>query len=157
MSPISAITVSFDWHGAHAREEIAIAGQRDTLLPRDLEIARRLDRIPLALSDDADEIAKAHDARRYVGDRCLVDMERLGTRSVGALTARTHHAAMPHAGNSHVLHVRVFPGDLVGNIDARHPRADQPIATSRLLRSSAGEFDMERLIADELAIGDRTR
>src|SRR3989442_639264 len=129
--------------GAHALEQIAISGQCLAVLPGHLEVAGRPDRVPFALGDDADEISAAHHAGRYAGDRTLVDVERLGSRSVGALPARAHHAAVQHAGDAYVLNVLVFGGDLVGDIDARYPRADQPVAADRLLRRRAGELDVE--------------
>jgi hypothetical protein len=53
-----------------------------------------------------------------------------------------------------VLHVHVFGGDLVGDVDARHAGADELVLTWQLARGRAGEFDGERLVADQCAVGD---
>jgi len=143
--------------GAHAFKQITISGQGLAVLPRHLEVAGGPHGVPFTLGDNADEIAAAHHAGRYAGDRTLVDVERLGSRSVGALPARAHHTALQHAGNADVLHVLVFGGDLVGNINARYPRADQPIAADRFLRRRTCELDVEGLVTYQLAVGDRSR
>jgi hypothetical protein len=53
------------------------------------------------------------------------------------------------------LHVDIFSTRFVRDVDARHARADQLVLADRLLRRRAREFQVERLIADELTIGDR--
>jgi len=140
--------------GLHSFEQLGIAGQRRGVLPGHLEVAGCPDRVPFAFGDDTDEFAAAHHPRRYSGDRGLVDVEGLRSRPISALAARAHDAAVQHASDAHVLHVHIFADDLVGNIDARHPRADQPVAADRLLRRGAGERDVERLVADQFAVGD---
>jgi hypothetical protein len=140
--------------GAHAVEQIL--RQRRGLLPRDLERARGLDRVPLARGDDADEVALAHDpGARNIGDRALVDAQGLRAGAVGALPARTHDPTVQHVGHAHVLHVHVGAARLGRNVDARHARADELVAVDRLLRRRAGELDVEPLVAEELAVGDR--
>src|SRR5205814_1293821 len=127
--------------------------QRRAVLPRHLELPRGLDRIPLALRHDADKAALAYDTGAgNVGDRAFIDAERLGARAVGALAARAHDAPMQHAGNAHVLHVLVGAGGLGRQVDPRHVGADQRIAADRLLRGYAGELDVERLVAEEIAV-----
>ncbi len=103
--------------------------------------------------DHAHEIALAHHAGAgNVLDRALVDAERLGAGAVGALPARTHDAAVQHAGYPHVLHVGVFGADLVGKIEARHPSTHQLVLADRLARCSAGEREMQLLIAEKIAV-----
>ena len=87
----------------------------------------------------------------------LVDRQRLGADPIGALAARPDHAAMQHAGHAHVLHVDVLAGRLVRDVDARHVGADHLVARDRLLRRRAGEFHVERLVAEQRAVGDRLR
>ena len=99
----------------------ACVGQRLRLRPCRLELLRRLDRGPLALGDDAEEIALAHDLddAGNVLDRALVDAFELG-----ADRRRAHHAAVQHAGHAEVLHVGEAAGHLVRDVDARHRLAD---------------------------------
>jgi hypothetical protein len=141
--------------GPHIVEHAGMARQRRGFLPRHLERADGLDGVPLALRDNAEEVALAHDPRRDVLDRVLVDADRLGAGAVSALAARAHHAAVQHAGQPHVLHVQVGPARLVRNVDARNVAADQRVAVDRLLRRGAGELDVERLVADERPVADR--
>ncbi len=124
--------------------------------PGHLEDLRGLDRVPLLRGDHADEVALAHDARgRDVPDRAFVDRKRLGASAIGALATRQHDAAVQHVGQAHVLHVDVFAGHLVRQIDTRHPRAYQRVAVRRLDRRGARELDVERLVAKEVAVLDR--
>src|SRR5262249_9800478 len=74
---------------------------------------------------------------------------------VGVLPARAHDAAVQHVGHAHVLHVHVAAARLGRNVDARHARADELVAVDRLLRRRAGELDVEPLVAEERAVGDR--
>ena len=62
---------------------------------------------------------------------------------------------MQHAGHAHVLHVGVLAGGFVGDIDARHIGANHLVARDRLLRRGAGEFHVERLVAEQRAVRDR--
>ena len=141
--------------GAHALEQVGIARQRRALLPRHLERARGLDRVPLALGDDADEVALAHDRAPGMAAIELSSMlKRLGAVAIGALPARPHDAAVQHVGHAHLLHVDVSSGHLVRDIDARHARAHELVPVDRLLRRDAGELDVERLVAEQLAVAD---
>ena len=108
---------------------VKVAGrQRRGLGPGHLEFRGGFHRVPFLLRDNADEVALAHDARgRNVLDRAFVDGERLGARTVGALPARQHHAAVHHVWQSHVLHVDVFAGHLVRQIDPRNAGADERV------------------------------
>ena len=141
--------------GAHALEQVGvgIAWQRRALLPSHLERARGLDRVPLALRDDADEVALAHDPRAgNGGNRALVDAQGLGAVTIGALPAWPHDAAVQHVGHAHLLHVDVSSGHLVRDIDARHARPHELVPVDRLLRRDAGELDVERLVAEQRAV-----
>ena len=141
---------------AHVGEQVGIARQCRAVLPRHLERLRGLDRIPFVLGDHADEIALAHHARgRDVLDRAFVDAQRLGAGAERALPARQHHAAVQHAGHAQMMHELVASAHLVRQVDARRPRADQLVAVRRLLRRGAGELDVERLVAEEVAVFDR--
>src|SRR5260370_31870916 len=84
-------------------------------------------------------------------------MERPCPLSVTALTARAHHAAMQHASDTHVLHMHVSACNLLWNVDARHPRADEPIAPNWLLWGSSRKLDVKSLVADQLPVGDGAR
>ncbi len=141
---------------AHLREQVGIARQFRTFLPGHLERLRGFDCIPFALGHHADEIAFAHHPRRRdVLDRAFIDTERLGARAEGALPARQHHAAVQHPGHAQMVNQLVAPAHLVRQVDARHPRADQPVAVRRLLRCRAREFNVERFVAEKLAVFDR--
>ena len=140
---------------AHALEQVGIARQRRTFLPRHFECLRGLDGIPLALRNDTDEVALAHDPSRDVLDRALVDAQGLRAGAIGALPGWAHDPAMQHVRHAHVLHVQVCSTCLGRNIDARHLGANKLVAIDRLLRRSARELDVERLVADQRAVGDR--
>ncbi len=99
------------------------------------------------------KIALAHHARgRDVLDRAFVHGERLGAGPERALPARQHHAAMEHvwehADDGRVRIVR----SSCPQVDARRPRPDQLVAMWGLLRRRPREFDVERLVAKEIAI-----
>jgi hypothetical protein len=112
-------------------------------------------RVPFVVGDDAEEIALAHHAgARNVGDRARIDARDPGAVPIGALPARAHDAAVEHVGHAHVLHVDVLAAHLVGNVDARHAGADQPIVGDRLLRRLAGHLHVELLRPDEVAVRD---
>ena len=106
----------------HMGEQVGIARQFRAVLPRHLERLRGLDRIPLVLRDHADEIALADDARgRDVLDRTFVDAQRLGAGPERALSARQHHAAVEHVGNTQMMDELVASAHLVRQVDARTP------------------------------------
>ena len=63
---------------------------------------------------------------------------------------------MQHSWHADVLHVHLPARHLVNDVDARYPRANELIAARRLLRRGAGELDTERLVAEQVAVFDRT-
>ena len=88
----------------------------------------RLDRLLLALGDDAEETAVAHD-RDDAGhrlDRRLVDAVELR-----AVARRTHDAAMHHARQPHVLHIGDAAGHLARDVEARNRFADDLMSRRR--------------------------
>ena len=100
----------------------------------------RLDRLLLALGDDAEERAVAHhrDHARHRLDRRFVDaFERR------AVARRAHHAAVHHAGQAHVLHVRGAAGHLRRDVEARDRLADDLVARRRLRRRLGGRLAVE--------------
>lgn len=142
--------------GTHCRIDI-VGRQRRRRLPGHFERRCGLDRVPLAFGDNTDKIALADDARaRNVGDRALVDAQRLRKRAERALPARQDGAPVEHPRHAHVLHVRVLRAHLGRDIDAWDIGADEPVLARMLLRRRPGEPDLERLLAEELAIGHRT-
>jgi hypothetical protein len=154
-SPQSAITVSVTCRHASCR-----TGRHCRAVPESAptipERLSRLDGVPFALGNHADEVALSHNPRAgNVLDRAFIDARRLGTGTKGALTTRQHDAAMQHSWHADVLHVHLPARHLVDDVDARYPRADELIAARRLLRCGAGELDTKRLVAEQVAVFDR--
>ena len=140
-------------------------GQRRSGLPlrRGRQRLDGLDRLLLALGDDAEEAAVAHhrdDARHRPH---LGFVERFELRAV---LRRARHAAVHHAGQPQVLH----EGRAAGHLGRRDRRAaiDCPtmlVLRRRLRRHLAGRLALEIGLAGELAVahlaavrrGDRRR
>ena len=142
---------------AHLRVHPGGAGQRGLRLPSDAQLPRGAHGVPLVRRHDADEIATAQGARvRNVADRTLIDADHARAIAVGALAARSHDAAMPHAGPADVLHVRVRAGCLRRYVFARHIGAHDLVVARRFDRGLAGERQIERPIAEQVAVRDRT-
>src|SRR5439155_396729 len=79
-------------------EQAGIAGQFRGRRPRYLERLSRLDGVPFALGNHADEVALAHNPPAgNVLDRAFIDTRRLCTGAKGALTTRQHDTAMQHS------------------------------------------------------------
>ena len=64
---------------------------------------------------------------------------------------------MQHAGDAIVMHVRVFARGLFRHVDARRALADKPVAARRLWRRGSVVFEVERLVAEQVAIGNLTK
>ncbi len=136
---------------AHFIPQLGGVRQRLRFRPRGLELLRRLDRAPLALGNDAEEIAFPHDLDHAdnVLDRSLIDaFER------GADRRRAHDAPMQHAGHAEVLHVGETSHHFVRDIDARHRLAHKLVVLGVLAGGGLGviELERERLPSDQLAV-----
>ena len=144
--------------GAHRGIEAVAAGERGGHVPGDFQIARRADRVPFALGDDADEIAFAHDASAGdVRERIVVEGCNFRARAVRALAARPHYASVQHAGQAHVLQIDIRAAHFAGNVVARRARADEFVIRHGLQQRFSGEGQIEVLVADEFAVGDGFR
>src|SRR5215468_9986409 len=115
------------------------------------ELLRRLDRAPLALGNDAEEIALAHDLDHpgNVLDRSLID-----ALEHGADRRRAHDAPMQHAGHAEVLHVGETSRHFVRDVDARHRLAHELVVLGVLAGGGLGVIkrERERLPSDQLAV-----
>ena len=107
--------------GANVLEEFRLLGQAFPGRPGRLELARRLDRSPFGLGNDAEEAPLAHDLDHTgdAPDRCVIHGLELGADG-----RRPHHARVQHARHAEVMHVSEFAGHLVRNINARNRGAD---------------------------------
>ena len=74
---------------------------------------------------------------------------------IGAPTAVPHHAAVQHAGDTHVLHVYVLPAGLGRYVDARGARTHDLMRTIVLDGRMARKRHTEAPVADQLPISDR--
>ena len=140
---------------AHAFEDGVVGPKLRSLRPGDLEVAGCFHSIPLAIGNDADEVALADDFCAFdMGDRCFIDDEWLCSDAKSALPMRQHHAPMQHARHAIMMHMGVFSGGFFRNVDARWPLTDKPISAWRFHRRGAVIFDIERLVAKHVAIGN---
>ena len=144
------------------RSSDAGKGARGRLLPLDLELPRRADRLLLALAHHRDVVALAHDLDEpgNPAHRCFVDADERG-----AGDRRPHVARVDHPGHLHVdgplqraVHLRrdvvalrrlADVLHLLHGLERRHAR--------RRIRVLAGERDVELPAADQLAVADRAR
>ncbi len=145
--------------GAQRGLDIFQVGKHGRRFPAHLQLHGRLDRFFLAFGDDADEIADPDngDQPGNIADRCLVDRDQAGAdkgAGVDAGIGRTHHPAMQHAGQAHVVNIDEFAGRLRRQIDARHRLPDDAVGTDGLDRDIVGEFEAGDLVADQFAIAD---
>ena len=121
--------------GAEAIEQALVAGKlRRERLPRDLQLARSTNGVPLALRDHADEMVPANDPHaRNVRDRRLVDArDRRVADAVRPLPARPYDAAVQHSGQTDVLNVSIGAADLFGDVGPRHASAHETKGVTRL-------------------------
>src|SRR6266699_3856950 len=105
-----------DLTSATAQHGSEVAGAREDrgVLPRHLQLCGGLDRVVLARSDDAEEVARPHDPDAGdVPDRAHVDREDRCGGAVTALAARADDAPVQHPGDVDVVDIRVPSGDLV--------------------------------------------
>ncbi len=109
----------------------------------------RLDRLLLALGDNAEKAAVAHhgDDAGHRLDRRFVDGLQLR-----AILGRTHHAAMGHAGQPQVLHIGDAAGDLAGNVETLDRLADDLVGGRRLRLCLSRDLAMEIGVAGQIAI-----
>ena len=125
--------------GAQRGLDVLQIGQRRRRLPAHLELRRRLDRVFLALGDDADEIADPDDGDQpgNIAHRGLVDRDQAGADERAGIDAgigRAHDAAVQHAGHAHVVDIDQFAGRLGRKIDARHRLPDDGVGIDGLDR-----------------------
>ena len=142
-----------DLAGAHFVPKLRRLRQGLRFRPRRLELLRSLDRAPLALGDDAEEIALPHDLDDAgdIFERCLVDiLER------GADRRRANDAPVQHPGHAEVLHVGEASRHFVRDVDARHRLADQFVVLGIFRGGGLGvvELERERFASDQLAVAD---
>ena len=145
--------------GAQRGLDVLQVGQRRHRLPGHLELRRGLDRILLALGDDADEVADPDDRDKSgdVAHRGLVDRDQAVADEIADIDAgigRTDDAAMQHAGHAHVVNVDQFAGRLRRQIDARHGLADDGVGVGGLDRNVIRQFKPDGFARDQFAIAD---
>ena len=137
-----------------------IGERRACIRPFDLERARRLDGVPLAVGDDAEEALVPDDLRaRDILDRAFVDFYRHRARD-----RRPDHAAMHHAGDFDVHGEVGLREHLAGDVVARNRLADDGVVL-RVLRLGFArriervavfavpvEMHVEKLAADKIGV-----
>ena len=143
---------------AHLIEETSGPCERRRDVPRHLQLLRGAHGVPLVRRDDGEKVALPDDADtanvrdgRFIeaGDACAV--------RVRTLPGRTHHASVQHARQPDVLYVRVLAADLVREIHTRMAGADNGVPSRSFLRGRAGQRDLERLVAEQVAVRDGLR
>ena len=145
----------------NVRVDLVHRRQPGPVRPLHLQLLRRADRVPFALSDDAEEVLAADDPGAM---RRLAVAEQLR-----AEPRRPDHAAVQHPRHADVLNVEMLARHLARNVDARHRPADDLVLARRLRPRSAklepesgslafdGDRDAEQAAFDELAVGDSPR
>ena len=81
-----------------------------------------------------------------MGHRDLVDGDEAASHERAVVEARVgwpNDTAVQHAGDAHVVDVGEGAGDLVGDVDARHSSADEPIIGRRLHGRGLVEPEMD--------------
>ncbi len=139
--------------------DVLQVGQRRHRLPGNLQLRCGLDRIFLALGDDANEVADLHNGDKSgdVAHGGLVDRDQAVADEITDIDAgigRTNDAAMQHAGHAHVVNVDQFAGCLRRQIDARHGLADNGVGIDRLHENIIGQFKLDGLTRNQFAIAD---
>ena len=134
--------------------EIALPRQRRPRIPGDLQLLRRLQRLPRLVSNDANEVLLDDDLHvaRHAGDRALVNA---GDR--GANRRRTHHAAVHHARHAHVVHVLEAARRQRRHVDTSDRSSEHRPALNRLALRILLDRDVEALAANQLAVADLLR
>ena len=145
--------------GAKRDFNVFQVGQGRRRLPAQLELTGCLDGIFLALGDNADEVADSDHGNqpRDIAHRSLIDRNQAGADEGAGIDAGigwTHDAAMQHARHAHVVNVDRFAGRFRGKIDARHRLPDDGVVAGRLHRNVIGQFKVDGLVRDQLAIAD---
>ena len=145
--------------GAKRGLDVFQVGQRRGRLPGDFELGGGLDRVLLALGDDADEIADFDhgDQARNIAHRSFVDRDQAGADKGAGIDAgigRPHHAAMQHAGHAYVVNINQFAGRLRRKIDAGHRLPDNGVGIDRLDGNVIGQFEADGLAGNQFAVAD---
>jgi hypothetical protein len=133
---------------AHVLPELGLVGEPFPFRPGGLELPGALDRCPLALGDDGEEAALAHDA----GALDVLDGALVHSLEGGADGGRANHPRVEHTGHAEVLHVGVGARDLAGHVRPRHRLADDRVILRVLERRGRVQFQLEGLVADQLGI-----
>ncbi len=120
---------------------------------------RRLDRVFLALGDDADEVADPDhgDEPGNIADRGLLDRDQAGADKRPGIDAGigwSDHAAVQHAGHAHVVHIDQFAGRFRRKVDARHRLPDDRVGIDRFDLNAISQFEADRLSRDQFAVAD---
>ena len=134
-SPLSISVRGDRWVGAQRSSRCpSRSGKCRRRLPAHLQLARRhLNRIFLALGDDANEVADPHHRHKSgnIADRCLVDRDQAGAderslhRRRRRAGARRGHAAC--RARAHRERKVSSPVAFAGRSDARHRLADDGV------------------------------
>src|SRR5439155_18835747 len=145
--------------GAQRRFDVLQVRQRRRRLPAHLELRRRLDRILLALGNDADEITDPddRDQPRNIAHRRLIDRDQTVAdegAGIDAGVGRTHDAAVPHAGHAHVMNIDGFAGRLRREINARYRMPDDGVGVNRFHQNVVGQFKPDGLADNQFTIAD---
>src|ERR1700676_2254324 len=145
--------------GAQRRLDVSQIGKRRHRLPGQLELRRRLDRVFLALGDDADKIADPDDGDESwnIADRGFIDRNQAGADKSAGIDAgigRTHDAAMKHAGHAYVMNIYKLAGRLGWKVRARYRLPDDAVGLRSLDRHFVGQLKADALAANQFAIAD---
>jgi hypothetical protein len=144
---------------AQRLRDIGKIGHAGPRLPRHAQFAQGLLGVFFALGHDADEVADHDDSADAgdVRDRRLIDrLERVADElaMVRAGIRRAHHAAVQHAGHTHVVHEHQFARELGGNVDARLPGADDAVVGRVLGLRRRIEPQHRALAGHEVCVAD---
>ena len=138
---------------AHLIEEASRPCERRRDVPRHLQLLCGAHGVPLVRRDNREKVAPADDADAgNVRDGRLVEAGDACAVGVRALPGRPHDASVQHARQPDVLHVRVLAADLVREVEPRMASADDRVLGRSFLRGRAGQRDLERLVAKEIAV-----
>ena len=151
-SPFFADYFIFGW-ALQQITRIAVLRQCGLLAP--LRTARdpalRANRLLLALRNDADKAAVAHDCSHA---RHRLHFGGIQGDEPGSGPGWTRDAAVEHARQFHILHVTRHAGDFRRNIDARHGLADQGMQFRRFGRDLGGRFARQQIVARQFPVSD---
>jgi hypothetical protein len=139
---------------ANPAGEIRLLRQLAGGVPVDLELARRLDGLLLALGHHPDKAADSDnlDQARQVGDRALVQVGH-----GGANAGRADNPPMEHVRQTNVLNVARGAGQLARQVDALDRLADDGVLSRILSLRGVRDGPVELPSADQVAVADALR